>query len=105
MIEGIPLSLADMSGWGLLVVLVAINFIGLFRGWVVPKSFYDLLVKRADHLEATVDNQRETIALQAKTIDKQTAIGNTVVRVMSSVQDAREDAMDARELDREGGSS
>lgn len=89
MIEGIPLGLADLSGWGLLVLLVALNVVGLFRGWVVPKPFYDLQVTRCDKLETTVDTQRETINTLSEAVNKQSAVGNTVVRVVSSMQDAR----------------
>lgn len=91
MLEGIPLSVADLSGWGLAVTLATLNVVGIFRGWVVPKPFYDLAVKRGDALQETADTQRETISTQSQTILKQTAVGDTVVRVVSSIQEARTD--------------
>lgn len=91
MLEGIPLSVADMSGWGLLILLATLNVVGIFRGWVVPKPFYELAVKRGDALQTTADNQREVISTQSQTILKQTAVGDTVVRVIGSIQEARTD--------------
>lgn len=86
---GIPTSLADMSANGLLILLVALVIVSLFRGWLIPKVHYQNVVKRADILQSTIDDLMETNAVQARTIDKQTVVGDTVIRVMSAVQDAR----------------
>lgn len=90
MIEGIPLSLADVGGWGLSVLLVALVIVAIFRGWLSPKPHVDFLERRIEADADTIKTLTETNSVQARTIDKQTAVGDTVVKVMSSVQDARE---------------
>lgn len=86
---GIPTGLADLSAAGLLITLVAFIILSVFRGWIVVKLHYDTLLKRCETAEATVATLTETNAVQARTIEKQTAVGDTVVRVMNSVQEAR----------------
>jgi hypothetical protein len=90
-VEGIvlPTGLADMTSTGLLITLVAFVILSLFRGWIVVKIHYDTAVKRAETAEATAATLTATNAVQAQTIEKQTAVGETVVRVMNSVQEAR----------------
>lgn len=90
-VEGItlPTGLAEMSSTGLLITLVAAVIISFFRGWIIPKIHYDTAVRRAETAEATVATLTATNAVQAQTIEKQTAVGETVVRVMNSVQEAR----------------
>lgn len=92
---GFPVGLADMSLGGLLVTLVAFIIISVFRGWIVVKLHYDTLLLRCEKAEAAVDRLTETNAIQARTIEKQTAVGDTVVRVMNSVQEARITAGDS----------
>lgn len=71
-------------------------FLGLFRGWVVPKLHYDTVLARA--IAAEQANEKllernaalsETNSIQARAIDKTTAVGETVTRVMNAVQEAR----------------
>lgn len=92
----IPTHLIDVGAWGLLVGVVAFIFLGVFKGWIIPKPHYDALMARA--LAAEAANERlseraarltETNAVQASTIEKQTVVGETVQRVMSAVQEAR----------------
>lgn len=91
---GIPTGLVDMSLGGLLITLVAFVILSVFRGWIVVKLHYDTLLLRCEKAEAAVDRLTETNAIQARTIEKQTAVGDTVVRVMNSVQEARTTAGD-----------
>lgn len=86
---GIPTGLADMTATGLLITTVAFMIVSMFRGWIVVKLHYDAAIKRAEAAEANVITLTATNAVQAKTIEKQTAVGETVVRVMNSVQEAR----------------
>ena len=86
---GIPSGLADMGAYGLLVTLVAFVLIAIFRGWIVVKLHYDTLTTRVELAEATVATLTATNSVQAQTIQRQTAVGETVVKVMTSVQDAR----------------
>lgn len=88
----IPTGLADLGAYGLLVTLVAFVIISIFRGWIVVKLHYDTLITRVELAEATVATLTATNAVQAATIQKQTAVGETVVKVMTSVQDARAEA-------------
>lgn len=85
----LPTGLADMGAYGLLVTLVAFVLLAIFRGWIVVKLHYDTLTKRVELAEATVATLTATNAVQAQTIQKQTAVGETVVKVMNSVQEAR----------------
>lgn len=84
---GLPLGITDMGPWALLILVVALNLTALFRGWIIPKIHYDFIVKRSEAQQGTIEKQSETISVQARTIDKQTAVGETVVRVMSGVQE------------------
>ena len=93
---GIPTNLIDAGPWGLLVGVVAFIFYGVFRGWIIPKPHYDTLMARA--LAAEAANEKlseramkltETNALQARTIDTQTAVGDTVTKLVDAIQSAR----------------
>lgn len=96
---GIPTGLADLGAWGLLITLVAFVIISIFRGWIVVKLHYDTLLQRAVAAETANIKLAETNAVlvntndvQARTIEKQTAVGDTVEKVMGAIQDARTSA-------------
>jgi hypothetical protein len=93
---GIPTHLVDAGPWGLLVGVVAFIFYGVFRGWIIPKPHYDTLMARALAAEAAIEKLTEnysklaeTNQVQAQTIEKQTAVGDTVAKVMGAIQQAR----------------
>lgn len=88
----IPTGLVEVGPWGLLVGVVAFIFYGVFRGWIIPKPHYDTLLARALAAEAALAKVTETNGVQADTILKNTAVGDTVIRVMGAIQDARESA-------------
>lgn len=96
--EGITLNtgLYEAGPWALLVGVVAFLFTGLFRGWVIVKLHYDTLITRCEAAEeANVKlSERaalltETNAVQARTLEKNAAVGETVNRVMNAIQEAR----------------
>lgn len=96
--EGITLNtgLYDAGPWALLVGVVAFLFTGLFRGWVIVKLHYDTLVTRCEAAEAAnvklserAALLTETNAVQARTLEKNAAVGETVNRVMNAIQEAR----------------
>lgn len=89
-------SLYEAGPWALLVGVVAFMFFGLFKGWVVVKLHYDTLLARAIAAEAANEKLSEraaklteTNAVQARTIEKQSATSDTVTRVMNAIQEAR----------------
>lgn len=90
----VPTNLADMSAYGLLVTLAALVIVSMFRGWIVVKLHYDTLLKRCEIAEAANARLLEINATQAAAIEKNTAVGDTVVRVMGAIQDARPTAGD-----------
>lgn len=93
--------LAEVGPWALLVAVVAFVFTAIFRGWIIVKLHYDTLLERAVAAETANSRLAETNAVlvntndvQARTIEKQTAVGDTVERVMGAIQNARETAGD-----------
>lgn len=102
--DGITINLAEVGPAVLLLVLLLglVLFIvyGLFKGWIVPKPYYDSLQARATAAEAA--NERlsdraskltDTNAVQARTIEKNSAAADTTIKVMSALQDARTSAI------------
>lgn len=89
---GVPPGIAEMSTGGLLILVVATVIVALLRGWLVPKVHYDTVVALMNEWRTTALQVTETNSVQARTIEKQTAVGETVVRVMSTVQDAARDS-------------
>lgn len=92
----LPTGLIDAGPWALLVSVVAFIFYGVFKGWIIPKPHYDTLMARALAAEAANDKLSEramklteTNAVQARTIEKQTAAADTTIKIMSAVQEAR----------------
>lgn len=85
---GIPIAITELGPGALLILVVALFILAFVRGWIIPKVHYDFVVKKSEIQQGTIEKQSETISVQARTIDKQTAVGDTVVRVMSSVQEA-----------------
>lgn len=93
------MGLAELGPWGLLLVVVAFVFTAIFRGWIIVKLHYDTLLARAVAAEEANTRLSETNSVlvntndvQARTIEKQTAVGDTVERVMGAIQNARETA-------------
>lgn len=88
--------LYEAGPWALLVGVVATMFFGLFKGWVIVKLHYDTLLTRCEAAEAAnvklserAALLTETNAVQARTLEKNAAVGETVNRVMNAIQEAR----------------
>jgi hypothetical protein len=81
--------------WGLLVGVVAFIFYGVFKGWIVPKPHYDTLMQRALAAEAANERLSANNASLSEAALKNTAVGETVEKVMAAIQDARQKAGDA----------
>lgn len=88
--------LVDAGPWALLVAFAAFVIMSIFRGWIIVKLHYDTLLERAIAAETANIKLAETNAtlvntndVQARTIEKQTAVGDTVEKVMGAIQDAR----------------
>lgn len=85
MLDVIPWSVLGDIGAQTIVVIVVFM---ILRGDLVPVRFYRTIVEQKEHWRSTANLLQETNQVQAKTIEKQAAVGDTVVRVMSAVQDA-----------------
>lgn len=88
--------LLEAGPWALLVGVVAFMFFALFKGWIVVKLHYDTLLLRCEAAEAANAKLSdrallltETNSVQARTIEKTVAVGETTARVMTAIQEAR----------------
>lgn len=89
-------ALYEAGPWALLVGVVTVMFFALFKGWVIVKLHYDTLLLRCEAAEAANAKLSdramlltETNAVQARTIEKTAAVGETTTRVMTAIQEAR----------------
>jgi hypothetical protein len=92
----IPTGLIEVGPWGLLIGVVAFIFYGVFRGWIIPKPHYDTLMARAIAAEDVNSKMAErlmklteTNSVQARTIDTQAAVGDTVTKLVDAIQSSR----------------
>lgn len=97
---GLPSNLAEMSAGALLVTTVAFIIVAMFRGWIVVKLHYDTLLARAVAAEAanerlTANNAAltENNAKLAASVIQQGAVGETMEKLVSAIQDQREKAV------------
>lgn len=87
MIAEIPWqSLGGLTPYGLLMLAIWL----ILTGRLVPKNIYDVMVKAKEHWRDAAETLKETNAVQARTIEKQTMVGESVIKVMGAVQDARD---------------
>lgn len=96
----IPLNILEIGGWTLVVLETAFVVYGLFKGWIVPKPYYDSAIARAVAAEGAIDRLSEratklteTNAVQANAIEKISAGADTTIKIMSALQDARTNAI------------
>ncbi|GAA1498817.1 hypothetical protein [Paeniglutamicibacter kerguelensis] len=54
---------------------------------LVPKSIYDVMVRAKEHWRDAAETLKETNAVQARTIEKQTMVGESVIKVMGAARD------------------
>lgn len=89
--------LHEIGPWGLLVAFGVFIVIGIARGWLVPKTLHDQMLAsaeaRAVAAEAAISrlNERaskltETNSVQARTIETQAAVGDTVTKLVDAIQ-------------------
>jgi hypothetical protein len=91
----IPTNLLDAGPWGLLVGVVAFIFLGVFRGWIIPKPHYDTLMARALAAEAANERLSANNASLSEAALRNTAVGDTVEKFIGALQDARQKAVDS----------
>jgi hypothetical protein len=85
----------DSEPWAVIGALTPSGLLGLamwlvLTGRLIPKSMYDVMVEAKNHWRNTAETLKETNSVQARTIEKQTAVGDSVIKVMGAVQDARD---------------
>lgn len=82
--DGIPdlPGIWNLSPWGALLGLFVFMFLGIMRGWVIPKSSHEreigLLKDQIAHKDATIKDQSMTIAEKDKQIGALLEVGKTV---------------------------
>lgn len=96
--------LGEVGPWALLIAFVGFIVYGLFKGWIVPKPYYDSALARATAAEAANERLSErasiltdTNSVQARTIEKNSAAADTTIKVMSALQEARSTAVGGAE--------
>lgn len=87
MLDGIPWPIVSDVGAGGLVVLVVLL---ILSGRLIPKSHYDELVRARDYWRDAFQAEQEANRLHAQAADAQQMVAETVVKVMSAVQDGGE---------------
>ena len=105
---GISINLADTDPRIIVILALALVMIGmlalgvygLFKGWIVPKPYYDSALARAvaaegatDRLAERVTKLTDTNSVQAHAIEKISAGADTTIKIMSALQDARATAV------------
>lgn len=92
--------LHEVGPWGLLLGFAAFIVLGIVRGWLVPKTQHDAAVNsalaRATAAEAANERLSERAAkltesnfLLAQASANNTAVGDTVTKLIHAIQDAR----------------
>lgn len=80
MIEGIPLSILDLGGWGVaLLVIVTVAFM-VYRGLLVPRSTHETFVE-AWKTEREAGRERDQQAVQT------TELAKTTVALLESIKE------------------
>lgn len=77
-------AIGGLTPSGLLILAVWL----VLTGRIVPKSTYEVMVKARDDWQATAQKKQEIIHTLSETVRDQSAVSDTVVKVMSAVQDA-----------------
>lgn len=72
----------ELTGWGIVGLVVLL----IVFGRLVPRGTFRALERERDHWRAASETLRDTNAVQARTIEKQLVVGETVERVMGAVQ-------------------
>lgn len=89
MLEGIPwAAIGGLTPAALLSIAVLL----ILTGKIVPKATYDSMVEQKNFWRNTCGTQQETIHVQAQTISKQEVASDSIVKIMTAVQEANRDS-------------
>ena len=102
-LDGVQVNLGEVTIVTLLVIaliaLVVFMIISLVKGWVIVKMHYDTILARAQAAESANErlSDRQMILTQTNqtlvaAVEKNMATGDTVTKLVHSIQDARADA-------------
>lgn len=92
MMEQIPwAAIGALTPNGLLMVTIWL----ILSGKLVPKATLDRETTRGDHWRDTATKNQEIIREQAEAINEQSVVSETVIKVMSAVQEANRAGDDA----------
>jgi len=91
MIEGIPFAVADLSLGGLLALILVTFVVALLKGWIVPKGQNDDTQRSRNYWRDSSLNKDKTIWALTQAVLESTAGNETVVKVMSTLQDKIEE--------------
>lgn len=88
MLDGVPLSVADLSGWGAFLVIVFLVVVSFLRGWLYPKAA--LLAEKARGDTFKEAWERAQSASEAKDAAMYELLQNsrTTVRLLEALQQA-----------------
>lgn len=62
----------------------------ILTGRLVPRYLYEVMVKAKDHWRETAETLKDTNSVQASTIEKQTVVGASVIKVMGAIDEVKE---------------
>lgn len=60
----------------------------ILTGRIIPKSTYEVQVKRGDSWQETAQKKQEIIHTLSETVREQMVVNETVTKIMTSIQDA-----------------
>lgn len=89
MIDGLPLSIIDLTASGLLGIGILLLFLGRLHTNTAYKTVeraYQVQVAAADRLRETNNIQARTIEKQNDIISKQQVVGDIVAKIMEAIQ-------------------
>lgn len=81
--------------WAVIGALTPPGLLGLaiwliLTGRLVPKAMYDVILKSRDDWQSAAEKLRETNSVQARTIEKQEVVGDSFIKIMTSIQEVRD---------------
>ena len=92
MIEGIPLSLAELAPGSLLVLLVAFFVLCLAKGWIVVKLHYDAVERSRDYWRDIAQKAVDTTHILSQANERNSVASEITVKTMAAMQEIRQEA-------------
>lgn len=86
--------MGDLSAGGLLALFVTMFVVSLFKGWIVPKPQYDSETKSKEYWRAAAMSKDETILNLSISVAESKSTGETIVKVMSALNDKQNEDSD-----------